>query len=63
MAKPMIDAVTPTDMPTMDGPEAFAISLVQGAVDLYKTEGREAMIAYHNSPASIDGPVVCVYHR
>ena len=55
MAKPIIDAVTPTDMPTMDDPAAFAMTLVQGAVDLYKTEGREAMIAYHNSPASIDG--------
>ena len=54
MAKPMMDAVTPTDMPTMDDPAAFAMTLVQGAVDLYKTEGREAMIAYHNSPASID---------
>ena len=55
MAKPMIDAVTPTDMSTMDDPETFAMALVQGAVDLYKTEGREAMIAYHNSPESIDG--------
>ena len=55
MAKPMMDAVTPTEMPTRDDPEAFAITLVQGAVDLYKTEGREAMITYHNSPESIDG--------
>ena len=55
MAKPMMDAATPTDMPTMDDPEMFAMALVQGAVDLYKTEGREAMITYHNSPASIDG--------
>ena len=55
MAKPMMDAVTPADMPTTDDPAAFAMALVQGAIDLYKTEGREAMIAYHNSPASIDG--------
>ncbi|MCE2414489.1 cache domain-containing protein [Candidatus Poribacteria bacterium] len=55
MTKPMMDAVTPTDMPTMDDPETFAMTLVQGAVDLYKTEGREAIIAYHNSPASING--------
>ena len=55
MTKPMMDAATPTDMPTMDDPAAFAMTLVQGAVDFYKTEGREAMIAYHNSPASIDG--------
>lgn len=50
-----MDAVTPTEMPTMDDPEAFAMALVQGAVDLYKTEGREAMIGYYNSPESIDG--------
>lgn len=55
MAKPMMDAVTPADMPTTDDPAAFAVALVQGAIDLYKTEGLEAMIAYHNSPASIDG--------
>ena len=55
MAKPMMDAVTPADMPTTDDPAAFAMALVQGAIDLYKTEGREAMIAYHNSPASVDG--------
>ena len=55
IATPMIDAVTPTDTPTMDDPETFAIALVQGAINLYKTEGRAAMIAYHNSPASIDG--------
>ena len=55
MAKPMMDAVTPTDMPTVNDPEAFAMALVQGAIDLYKTEGREAIIAYHNSPESIDG--------
>ncbi len=55
MAKPMMDAVTPTEMPTTDDPEAFAMALVQGAVDLYKAEGREAMITYHNSPESIDG--------
>ena len=55
MAKPMMDAVTPADMPTTDDPAAFAMALVQGAIDLYETEGREAMIAYHNSPASVDG--------
>lgn len=55
MAKPMMDAVTPTEMPTKDDPEALAMTLVQGAINLYKTEGRETMIAYYNSPASIDG--------
>jgi signal transduction histidine kinase len=55
MTKPMMDAVTPADMPTMDDPETFAMALAQSAIDLYKTEGREAMIAYHNSPASING--------
>ena len=50
-----MDAMTSTDTPTKDDPEAFAVALVQSAVDLYKAEGREAMIAYHNSPESIDG--------
>ena len=55
MRKPMMDVVTPTDMPTMDDPEAFAVALVQTAVDLYKTEGRDAVAVYYNDPASIDG--------
>ena len=50
-----MDVVTPTDMPTMDDPEAFAIALVQAAVDLYKTEGRDAVAVYYNDPASVDG--------
>ena len=50
-----MDAVTPTDMPTTDDPEAFAVALVQTAIDHYKTEGREVAIAYHNDPANIDG--------
>ena len=54
MTKPMMDAVTPTDMPTMDDPETFAIALVQAAVDLYKSEGREAAIAYHRDPMNIE---------
>ena len=55
MTKPMMDAVTPTDMPTTGDPEAFAVAFVQTAIDHYKTEGREAAIAYHNDPANIDG--------
>ena len=55
MAKPMMDAVTPTDMPTTNDPEAFTVAFVQAAVDLYKTEGREAAIAYYNDPANIEG--------
>ena len=55
MAKPMMDAVTPTNMPTMDDPEAFAVAFVQAAIDLYKTEGREAAIAYYNDPTNIEG--------
>ena len=52
----MMDAVTPTEMPTMDDPEAFAVAFVQAAVDLYKTAGSDAAIAYYNDPANIDGP-------
>lgn len=55
MTKPMKDAVTPTEMPTTDDPEAFAVAFVQAAVDLYKTAGREAATVHYNDPASIDG--------
>lgn len=55
MRKPMMDVVTPTDMPTADDPEAFTIAFVQAAVDLYKTEGHDAVVAYYNDPANIDG--------
>ena len=55
MAKPMMNAVTPTDMPTMDDPEAFAVAFVQGAIDFYKMEGRETAIAYYNDTASVNG--------
>ena len=50
-----MDVVTPTDMPTMDDPEAFAVAFVQAAVDLYKTAGSEAAVAHYNDPASING--------
>ena len=55
VTKPVMDAVTPTDMPTMDDPEAFAVAFVQAAIDLYKSEGAEAAITYYNDPANIDG--------
>ena len=52
----MTDPATPTEMmPTMDDPAAFAVAFVQTAIDLYKTEGRDAAVAYHNDPASING--------
>ena len=55
MTKPVMDPATPTEIPTADNPEAFAVAIVQAAVDLYKTGGREAVIATYNDPASIDG--------
>lgn len=55
MTKPMMDAVRPPEMATMDDPDTFTVALVQAAIDLYKTEGRETAIAYHNDPANIDG--------
>ena len=55
MTKPVMEAVTPSEMPTTDDPEAFAVAFVQAAVDLYKTAGREATIVHYNDPASIDG--------
>ena len=50
-----MDAVMPTDMPTMDDPEAFTVAFVQAAIDLYKTEGSAATAAYYNDPMSIHG--------
>lgn len=50
-----MESITAPETPTADDPEAFAVALVQAAIDLYKTEGRDAMVAYYNSPASIDG--------
>ena len=55
MTKPVMDTVASTETPAADNPEAFAVALVQAAIDLYKTGGREAVIATYNDPASIDG--------
>lgn len=55
MTEPVMDAVTPTEMMPTDDPAAFAVALVQVAVDLYKAEGRDAAIAYYNDPANIEG--------
>ena len=55
MTESMMDAVTPPEMPTTDDPEAFAVAFVQAAIDRYKTEGRDAAIAYHNDPTNIEG--------
>ena len=56
MTAPVIDAAMPTDMPTTDDPEAFAVAFVQAAIDLYKSEGRDAAITYYNDPTNIVGP-------
>ena len=55
MVDSMMDAMEGSEAPTMDEPEAYAVSLVQAAIDLYKSEGREVTVAYHNNPANIDG--------
>ncbi len=36
-------------------PASYARALVQDAIDRYDANGREAVIAYHNSPESVDG--------
>ena len=51
----MMDAMEQPVAPTKDDPEAYAVALVQAAVDLYKSDGVEAVVAYHNDPANIDG--------
>ena len=55
MTESMIDAGTPTEMPTMDDPEAFTVAFVQAAVDLYKAQGHDAAITHYNDPANING--------
>ena len=55
MTESMMDAVTSTEMPTTDDPEAFAVAFVQAAVDLYKSEGPEATATYYNDPANVEG--------
>lgn len=55
MVDSMMDVVEPSPTPTKDDPEAYTVALVQAAIDLYKTEGLDAVIAYHNDPANIDG--------
>ena len=38
-----------------EDPASYARALVQDAIDRYEADGREAVIAYHNSPESLDG--------
>lgn len=51
----MMDVMDGPIAPTKDDPEAYTVALVQSAIELYKSEGREAVVAYHNDPANIDG--------
>ena len=37
-------------------PGGYAVYLVEQALDMYESEGRDATIAYYNSPESLDGP-------
>lgn len=36
-------------------PAAYTVAYVQKAIDLYERDGRDAMVAYYNSPGSVDG--------
>ena len=38
-----------------EDPASYARALVQDAIDRYDADGREAVIAHHNSPESVDG--------
>lgn len=51
----MMDAMEQPEAPTKDDPEAYTVALVQSAIDLYKSHGIEAVVAYHNDPENIDG--------
>ena len=39
----------------MDEPEAFTLAFVKEAIELYKTQGRDAVIAHYNDPKSVEG--------
>ena len=47
--------VAPFDIPDKSSPTEYTVSLVDDALERYDTEGREAAIAYYNSPESVDG--------
>ena len=51
----MMDVVDQPVVPTKDDPAAYTVALVQAAIDLYKSEGKAAVIAHYNDPANIDG--------
>ncbi len=51
----VIDVVEQSHRTTMDDPEAFAVEFVQGAIDLYKSQGIDATVAHYGNPANIDG--------
>ena len=55
MVDSMMDVMDQPIAPTKDDPEAYTVALVQAAIDLYKSEGIEAVKTYHNDPANIDG--------
>ena len=55
MVDSMMNVVEQPVAPTKDDPGAYTVALVEAAVDLYKSDGREALVAYHNDPANIDG--------
>ena len=55
ITKPMMHSATPPETPTKTDSEALAVARVQAAINLYKTEGGEAVIAHYNDPKSIDG--------
>ncbi len=43
-------------IPTKNEPEAYTQSLVQDAIRLYRSEGRQATIDHYSSPENVDGP-------
>lgn len=55
MVDSMRDATKQPVPPTKDDPEAYTVWLVKSAIELYKTEGIEAVATYHNDKANIDG--------
>ena len=45
----------PPAPPTKDDPAAYTMAFVEGAIQRYERDGREATVAYYNSLESVDG--------
>ena len=53
--RPMTKTLTPVETATKPDAMAFTIGFVDAAVEMYKTQGRDATLSYYNDLASVQG--------